>query len=89
MWVDQPGSALVTDDEIFASVREHWHRSGGGAAGSSGQQVDYYALLGVDRDATPEAIKRSYYVLARKCVAFSAPLLSHQVSWLHVRLRSP
>ncbi len=69
MWVDQPGSALVTDDEIFANVREHWHRSGGGAAGASGQQVDYYALLGVDRDATPEAIKRSYYVLARKCVA--------------------
>ncbi|CAL8463305.1 g2839 [Coccomyxa elongata] len=66
MWVDQPGSALVTDDEIFANVREHWHRSGGGVAGASGQQVDYYALLGVDRDATPEAIKRSYYVLARK-----------------------
>ncbi len=68
MWVDQPGSALVTDDEIFASVREQWHRSGGGAAGASGR-VDYYALLGVERDAPPEAIKRAYYVLARKCVA--------------------
>ncbi|EIE18163.1 DnaJ-domain-containing protein [Coccomyxa subellipsoidea C-169] len=57
--------ALVTDDEIFASVREQWHRSGGGAAGASGR-VDYYALLGVERDAPPEAIKRAYYVLARK-----------------------
>lgn len=69
VWVDQPGSALVTDDEIFASVREQWHRSGGGAAGASGQQLDYYALLGVERSAPPEAIKRAYYVLARKCVA--------------------
>ena len=69
VWVDQPGSALVTDDEIFASVREQWHRSGGGAAGASGRQLDYYALLGVERNAPPEAIKRAYYVLARKCVA--------------------
>ncbi|KAK9917625.1 hypothetical protein WJX75_006600 [Coccomyxa subellipsoidea] len=66
VWVDQPGSALVTDDEIFASVREQWHRSGGGAAGASGRQLDYYALLGVERNAPPEAIKRAYYVLARK-----------------------
>ena len=32
MWVDQPSSALVLDDESFASMRQQWHRSGALAA---------------------------------------------------------
>lgn len=69
--MDQPGSALVPDDELFAAARQQWHRSGGGTASGSGQQLDYYALLNVDRGASPEEIKRAYYVLARRCPAMS------------------
>src|ERR1700757_4140982 len=31
-----------------------------------GTQKDYYAVLGVDRDANPEAIRKAYRHLARK-----------------------
>lgn len=46
--MDQPESALVLDDAMFASAREHWHQSNG-AASTSGQAGDYYGLLGVSR----------------------------------------
>jgi hypothetical protein len=28
VWVEQPGTAIVADDEGFASARQRWHRSG-------------------------------------------------------------
>ena len=47
-WVDQPQSALVLEDELFASAREQWQQSSGSAS-TSGQPGDYYSLLGVSR----------------------------------------
>lgn len=47
-WVDQPQSALVLDDAMYASAREQWHQSNGHAS-TSGQQGDYYGLLGVPK----------------------------------------
>ena len=47
-WVDQPQSALVLDDELFASAREQWHQSNGQAS-TSGTSGDYYGLLGVSK----------------------------------------
>ena len=46
--MDQPQSALVLDDELFASVREQWHQSNGQAS-TSGHPGDYYGLLGVSK----------------------------------------
>jgi hypothetical protein len=47
---------------------------GGGGASAAGERVilpcgtvDYYALLQVDDDAAPQAIKRAYRGLAREC----------------------
>ena len=46
--MDQPESALVLDDAMFALAREHWHQSNG-TPSTSGQAGDYYGLLGVSR----------------------------------------
>ena len=63
-WVDQPQSALTTYDAAAAS---HWHRLGiSNILGCRQQQLDYYELLEVPRDATPKHIKRQYYKLARR-----------------------
>eukprot|EP00878_Enallax_costatus_P018939 GHUV01019964.1.p1 GENE.GHUV01019964.1~~GHUV01019964.1.p1 ORF type:complete len:291 (+),score=76.81 GHUV01019964.1:714-1586(+) len=63
-WVDVPQSALATYDAATAS---HWHHLGiSNILGSRQQLVDYYELLEVPRDATPEHIKRQYYKLARR-----------------------
>lgn len=58
VWVAQPESALTTYDAAAATRRQYM--------GLAGPQLDYYALLEVPRDATPQQIKRQYYVLARK-----------------------
>ena len=61
-WIDQPGLALMPDDELFAAARKRWRVKSGAGAGPSGRGEDLYELLGVARDATPEQIKRQYYL---------------------------
>lgn len=53
-WVDQPALALTLDDPMFRPIREQWR----GLAGGSGPAVNYYELLGVERDASPDLIKK-------------------------------
>lgn len=63
-WVEQPDCAITPYD---AAAALHWHCLGlTGALGCRHQQLDYYELLEVSRDATSEEIKRQYYKLARK-----------------------
>jgi len=57
-WADPPGTALQPFDADEAARRAR--------LSAAPPPVDYYALLEVSRDATPEQIKRAYYVLARK-----------------------
>ena len=66
-WIDRPSLALVLDDELFGPAREQWHADPNNQPSTSGaDSQDYYALLGVSRNATPEQIKRQYYLMARK-----------------------
>jgi hypothetical protein len=71
-----PTLALALDDAA-SDGRHSWRQrgpqrpagqAGGGGAGRPGQD-DFYELLGVPRDASPELIKRQYYILARRWAA--------------------
>ena len=67
--MEQPTLALVVDDELFRPAREAWNAEHGGQGGAGlgpGNGDNYYELLGVQPDASLDAIKRQYYILARR-----------------------
>ncbi|KAL6754017.1 molecular chaperone [Haematococcus lacustris] len=57
-WVDKPDGTLITSDAAAASTRALFKKPAPG--------VDYYKLLQVAPDASPEQIKKAYYIMARK-----------------------
>ncbi len=58
-WVD--GGAIVSAE----SANEARNKVSGAFRKARGE-VDFYELLEVERDATPEQIKKQYYALAKK-----------------------
>ena len=67
--MEQPTLALVVDDEAFRPAREAWnaeHGQGASTSSAMGNGDNYYELLGVPQDASLDAIKRQYYILARR-----------------------
>ena len=74
-WIDAPGMALAVDGDDQRAARSQWRRvqqRARGGGGGEGVEQEFYELLGVERDASPEEIKRQYYLLARRY----APLAS-------------
>lgn len=59
-WIDQPGTAIVTVDERNRAQQDQLR------ALTQRGDSDFYDLLEVPRTATPEQIKKQYYILARK-----------------------
>lgn len=55
-WVNEPGTALAVDDDAYAGARQRWKPSS--LMGRDPSESDFYAILGVQRDATPEQIKK-------------------------------
>ncbi|KAG2485127.1 hypothetical protein HYH03_016114 [Edaphochlamys debaryana] len=65
---DEGRREWVEKDMIVVAEAPRQARGGGPGGPGRAQvvEVDYYAVLEVPRDATPDAIKRQYYVQARK-----------------------
>eukprot|EP00898_Chlorokybus_atmophyticus_P007694 jgi/Chlat1/7926/Chrsp68S07362 len=67
-WVDPPVLALTVENDVFSNARQRHRqrlREDGGLDGFVSEK-SYYDLLGVTPNASPEEIKRSYYILARQ-----------------------
>ena len=60
-WMDKPDGAIVTAE----SAQESQRRVNAVFRKAKGD-VDFYELLELTPDATPEQIKRQYYILAKK-----------------------
>ncbi len=59
MWVDKPGQALQAYDPAAGRKKRSF-------VPKSADDVDYYDILQLQRDANPEQIKKQYYMMARK-----------------------
>lgn len=57
--MDKPGQALQAYDPAAARKKRSF-------VPKSADDVDYYEILQLPRDASPEAIKKQYYLMARK-----------------------